>query len=88
MLIIPIYRRQNYLVFKTAINLTQRVLVYQVIDNQLVIAVMAVGKRERSDVYYLASERMGAWGMISICVHSDGNRVRQNLLLNFKFILA
>lgn len=33
-------------------------LVYQVIDHQLVIAVVAVGKRERSDVYHLASERM------------------------------
>ncbi|MEG3130593.1 type II toxin-antitoxin system RelE/ParE family toxin [Pantoea cypripedii] len=33
-------------------------LVYQVIDMQLVIAVVAVGKRERSDVYNLASERM------------------------------
>jgi len=33
-------------------------LVYQVIDDQLIIAVVAVGKRERSDVYQLASERM------------------------------
>lgn len=33
-------------------------LVYQVIDAQLIIAVVAVGKRERSDVYSLASERM------------------------------
>lgn len=33
-------------------------LVYQVIDDQLVIAVVAVGKRERSNVYHLASERM------------------------------
>jgi mRNA interferase RelE/StbE len=33
-------------------------LVYQVIDEILVIAVVAVGKRERSDVYHLASERM------------------------------
>ena len=33
-------------------------LVYQVIDDELVIAVVAVGKRERSDVYHLASERM------------------------------
>lgn len=33
-------------------------LVYQVIEDQLVIAVVAVGKRERSDVYHLASERM------------------------------
>ena len=30
----------------------------QVIDEQLIIAVVAVGKRERSDVYNLASERM------------------------------
>lgn len=30
-------------------------LVYQVIDAQLIIAVVAVGKRERSDVYNLAS---------------------------------
>ncbi|EJT6602714.1 type II toxin-antitoxin system mRNA interferase toxin, RelE/StbE family, partial [Escherichia coli] len=29
-----------------------------VIDEQLIIAVVAVGKRERSDVYNLASERM------------------------------
>lgn len=36
-------------------------LVFQVIDNQLVIAVVAVGKRERSDVYHLASERMRQW---------------------------
>jgi mRNA interferase RelE/StbE len=33
-------------------------LVYQVVDEILVIAVVAVGKRERSDVYHLASERM------------------------------
>ncbi|EPF1958959.1 type II toxin-antitoxin system RelE family toxin [Klebsiella aerogenes] len=33
-------------------------LIYQVIDNQLIIAIVAVGKRERSDVYALASERM------------------------------
>ena len=33
-------------------------LVYQVIDDQLVIAVVAVGKRERSAVYQLASERI------------------------------
>ncbi|RRO08512.1 type II toxin-antitoxin system RelE family toxin [Pectobacterium aquaticum] len=33
-------------------------LVYEVIDNVLIIAVVAVGKRERSGVYHLASERM------------------------------
>ncbi|MBL0906990.1 type II toxin-antitoxin system RelE family toxin [Pectobacterium carotovorum] len=33
-------------------------LVYEVIDDVLVIAVVAVGKRERSGVYHLASERM------------------------------
>lgn len=33
-------------------------LVYQVIEDQLIIAVVAVGKRERSEVYNLASERM------------------------------
>ncbi|EAM6795762.1 type II toxin-antitoxin system RelE/ParE family toxin [Salmonella enterica] len=33
-------------------------LVYQVIDDQLIIAVVAIGKRERSDVYNLASDRM------------------------------
>ncbi|MFS6817319.1 type II toxin-antitoxin system RelE family toxin [Citrobacter meridianamericanus] len=33
-------------------------MVYQVIDAKLIIAVVAVGKRERSDVYNLASERM------------------------------
>ncbi|ACT41175.1 addiction module toxin RelE [Escherichia coli] len=33
-------------------------LVYQVIDDMLIIAVVAVGKRERSNVYHLASERM------------------------------
>ena len=33
-------------------------LVYQVIDNVLVIAVVAVGKRERSEVYQLTSERL------------------------------
>lgn len=33
-------------------------LVYQVIDDQMIIAVVAMGKRERSDVYHLASERM------------------------------
>ena len=32
-------------------------LVYQVIDDTLVIVVVAVGKRERSEVYNLASER-------------------------------
>ncbi|HFL4355977.1 TPA: type II toxin-antitoxin system RelE/ParE family toxin [Escherichia coli] len=33
-------------------------LFYQVIDDMLIIAVVAVGKRERSNVYNLASERM------------------------------
>lgn len=33
-------------------------LVYEVIDDILIIAVVAVGKRERSGVYHLASERM------------------------------
>lgn len=33
-------------------------LVYEVIDDVLIIAVVAVGKRERSDVYQLASERL------------------------------
>ncbi|MXP50130.1 type II toxin-antitoxin system RelE/ParE family toxin [Pantoea sp. Eser] len=33
-------------------------LVYQVINDQLIIAVVAVGKRERNEVYHLASQRM------------------------------
>lgn len=33
-------------------------LVYQVIDNELIIAVVAVGKREHSEVYNLASKRL------------------------------
>ncbi|KFF70160.1 type II toxin-antitoxin system RelE/ParE family toxin [Pectobacterium brasiliense] len=33
-------------------------LVYEVIDDVLIIAIVAVGKRERSGVYHLASERM------------------------------
>lgn len=33
-------------------------LVYQVVDEQLIIAVVAIGKRERNNVYHLASERM------------------------------
>ncbi|QDX99120.1 type II toxin-antitoxin system RelE/ParE family toxin [Pectobacterium carotovorum subsp. carotovorum] len=33
-------------------------LVYEIIDDILVIAVVVVGKRERSGVYHLASERM------------------------------
>ncbi len=33
-------------------------LVYQVIDNELIIAVVAVGKRDRNEVYNLASERL------------------------------
>lgn len=33
-------------------------LVYQVIDDELIIAVVAVGKRERNQVYQLASERI------------------------------
>ena len=33
-------------------------LVYQVIDDTLIIAAVAVGKRERSEVYHLASERL------------------------------
>ena len=37
-------------------------LVYQVIDDTLVIVVVAVGKRERSEVYNLASERFRAAG--------------------------
>lgn len=33
-------------------------LVYQVINHELIIAVVAVGKRERSEVYHLASQRL------------------------------
>ncbi|AIN18979.1 addiction module toxin, RelE/StbE family protein [Yersinia rochesterensis] len=33
-------------------------LVYEVIDDILIVAVVAVGKRERSEVYKLASERL------------------------------
>ncbi|HGK6779161.1 TPA: type II toxin-antitoxin system RelE/ParE family toxin [Yersinia enterocolitica] len=33
-------------------------LVYEVIDGILVVAVVAVGKRERSEVYKLASDRL------------------------------
>lgn len=33
-------------------------LIYQVIENELIIAVVAVGKRERSEVYILASQRL------------------------------
>lgn len=33
-------------------------LVYEVIDDVLIIAVLAVGKREHSDVYQLASEHL------------------------------
>jgi len=33
-------------------------LVYEVIDEQLIIAVVAVGKRDRSEVYQLASNRL------------------------------
>ena len=44
-------------ILKIKLRVTGR-LVYQVIDNELIIAVVAVGKRERSDVYNLASERM------------------------------
>ncbi|MEJ4043745.1 type II toxin-antitoxin system RelE family toxin [Erwinia sp. SLM-02] len=33
-------------------------LVYQVLDDKVIIAVVAVGKRERSEVYNLASERL------------------------------
>jgi mRNA interferase RelE/StbE len=32
-------------------------LVYQVIDEEVVISVIAIGKRENSDVYNLASDR-------------------------------
>ncbi|WP_145583127.1 type II toxin-antitoxin system RelE family toxin [Yersinia thracica] len=33
-------------------------LLYEVIDDILIVAVVAVGKRERSEVYKLASERL------------------------------
>ncbi|QDW32674.1 type II toxin-antitoxin system RelE/ParE family toxin [Yersinia sp. KBS0713] len=33
-------------------------LVYEVIDDILIIAVVAVGKRERNEVYQLASDRL------------------------------
>lgn len=33
-------------------------LVYQVINDELIIAVVAVGKREHSEVYNLASQRL------------------------------
>ncbi|EYU14398.1 type II toxin-antitoxin system RelE family toxin [Photorhabdus aegyptia] len=34
-------------------------LVYEVMDNVLIIAVVAVGKHERSEAYELASKRLG-----------------------------
>lgn len=34
-------------------------LVYQVINDELIIAVVAVGKREHSEFYNLASKRLG-----------------------------
>jgi len=33
-------------------------LVYEIIDECLIIAVVAVGKRERGDIYQLASQRL------------------------------
>lgn len=33
-------------------------LVYEIIDDNLIIAVVAVGKRERNEVYQLASDRL------------------------------
>ena len=44
--------------YKIKLRASRFRLVYQVIDDQLIIAVVAVGKRERSEVYTLASERM------------------------------
>lgn len=44
--------------YKIKLRATAFRLVYQVIDGELVIAVVAVGKRERSEVYNLASERL------------------------------
>lgn len=44
--------------YKIKLRASSFSLVYQVIDEKLIIAVIAVGKRERSDIYNLASERM------------------------------
>ena len=44
--------------YKIQLRTSRFRLVYQVIDDTLVIAVVAVGKRERSEVYNLASERL------------------------------
>lgn len=41
--------------YKIKLRASGFLLVYQVIDVQLIIAVVAVGKRRRSDVYNLAS---------------------------------
>ena len=43
--------------YKIQLRTSRFRLVYQVIDDTLVIVVVAVGKRERSEVYNLASER-------------------------------
>lgn len=44
--------------YKIQLRTSRFRLIYQVIDDTLVIAVVAVGKRERSEVYNLASERL------------------------------
>ncbi|NHB62131.1 type II toxin-antitoxin system RelE family toxin [Photorhabdus sp. RW14-46] len=44
--------------YKIKLRASGFLLVYEVIDNVLIIAVVAVGKRERSEVYELASKRL------------------------------
>ncbi|EGE2290357.1 type II toxin-antitoxin system RelE/ParE family toxin [Escherichia coli] len=44
--------------FKIKLRASGFRLIYKVIDEEIVIWVIAVGKRERSNVYNIASERM------------------------------
>lgn len=44
--------------YKVKLQATGFRLVYQIINDELIIAVIAVGKREHSNVYNLASKRL------------------------------
>ncbi len=44
--------------YKIKLRASGFLLVYQVMNDELIIVVVAVGKRDRSGVYSLASERM------------------------------
>ncbi|GAA3598346.1 hypothetical protein GCM10023078_26950 [Gibbsiella greigii] len=61
-------------------------LVNDVIDDMLVIAIVAMGKRARSDVYQLASERMKSFYQSSMMVASGALRPGRYFYISIQHI--